>query len=312
MLLENWPFKLAALALALLLWFSVTVEERQDQAVKTDLVVQVQDSDYVLLDAPEEVSTTFQARKGDLLSLLSMRPPTIRYVVDSVRAPQMQIELTPAMVQYNHDVNARPVDVRPSAVELRFERRAQRRVPVRISKDTNISPASGFAVVGSPAVQPESVTIRGASSAVSGVDAVETEAADLEDVGQTLTRELQLVNPRGHGPLQIEPRHVLVTVEVDSIVQRRFRVPVTVEGSAASSVRLDPDSVQVLVGGAHAVVRQISRRDLTATISLESLPAEGTTEPVRLRAPSGLSVTLKADPASVRVVPTDAPARKGP
>ena len=63
MLRNHWPYKLGAFFIVFLLWLDLTAGERQSKEVLTRLVIDVQDSAWVLLDAPREVATTFQGRK---------------------------------------------------------------------------------------------------------------------------------------------------------------------------------------------------------------------------------------------------------
>ena len=63
---SNWGYKLAAFLVVSLLWVSLSADERQSQPVRTLVTVEVLDSAWVLVNAPTEVSTTFQGRNRDL------------------------------------------------------------------------------------------------------------------------------------------------------------------------------------------------------------------------------------------------------
>ncbi len=297
-LLENWPYKLAALVLAILLWFNVAAERRQEHAVSTRLVLQVQDPGWVITRAPDRVSTTFQGQGSDIFSL-PINPPVIRRVIDSVTGPDMTVDLSPAMVNFDKDLKVDPVSIHPSQIEVHLERKLSVRLPV--TPRVTATAASGFAVVRPIRVQPESVTVQGARSAVSALDSIPTEGVEMDDLGQSVTRELKLEPPTGIPGLDVQPGSVLATVEVDSLVEGSFTVPLAVTGPAADRGRAERDSVAVVVRGPRQAVRALDVSRVRAYVVLDSIPAAGASFPVRVRLPENVQVTASPSPAAVTV-----------
>lgn len=300
--LENWPYKLAAAVLALLLWLNVTAEERQEFPVPTDVQVELRDPGWVLIEVvPEQVRTVFQGLRGPVMP----RMPVIRHVVDSVTGPQMEIELTPEMVRgYDRELDLRPIGVRPQNVELRLERRVSARVPVE--PRLRLRPAPGFSVVRPVLLQPDSVTLRGAESEVASVGAVQTEEAALEELRRTVTRELQVQPPDGLSHLDWEPGTVLATVEVDSLVERSLDRPLDVRGPAAGAVRLSSESVRVLLRGLRQDVRGVEPGSVRAYVLVDEVPDDSDRHPVRVEFPEGLQLTADPRPSEVTVRPAAA------
>ena len=128
-LLDKWPYKVAAGALALLLWVNVTDDERLVQPLRTEVTYEVLDEDYVLVDAPDEIRTSFSGRRADLVSL-SFDPPTIRIPIEEVTDTVMQVEVSLSEVTYETGTAIRPVGVSPSTLTLRFEAVTRRLLPV--------------------------------------------------------------------------------------------------------------------------------------------------------------------------------------
>lgn len=294
---ENWPYKLAALLFALLLWFNVTAAERETFPVGAQLQVEERDPEWVLVETRREVTVVMQGRQRDRTVLGN--PPVIRLVIDSVTSPVMRRELAASMVEGYQPELFRPVSVRPSEVELRFERNVTRRVPVE--PDITASSAAGFAVVPPPVLRPESVTVSGPQSDVASVESVTTREARFEDLRGSVSRELGLLRPRGLDRVQLQPTSVLVTVEVDSVVQRTLRAPLAVEGGAAGTARPDRDSVLVRIRGPRRVVTGYSAARLRAFVRVDSLPDEVASFPVRVEVPEDSQITTVPDPARVRV-----------
>jgi len=298
-LLENWPYKIAALVLALLLWLNVTAEERQEFPVPTELQVEVRDPGWVLLrTVPEQVRTVFQGRRGPVMP----RMPVIRQVVDSVTGPRMELSLEPRMVRgYDRELDLRPIGIRPQTVELQLERRVSRRVPVE--PRLRLSAAPGFAVIRPVLLQPDSVTLRGAETEVASVERVATEQAVLEELRTTVTRELQVAPPEGLRSVDWDPEAVLATVEVDSLVERSVERPVQLRGAAAGMVALGRESVNVRLRGPATVVRRVSPARVRVYVTVDTVPSATIRVPVQVEIGTGAPLTADADPSDVAVRP---------
>lgn len=297
---QHWQYKVAALFVAVLLWVTVTTDEQQEQPVSTRVEWQVRDSSYVLVEAPGRVSTVFQAGMGDLMSFVG-NPPVLRYTIDSVTSPRMRVSLGTEMVEYGQMGNARPVAVRPSDVVLQFEPRVRRRVP--LDPAVQVSAAEGYAVVGSPTVQPDSVTVSGAASEVERITELDTEPVTLDDLSGRVSRDVPVRLPDEAPNVRADPAIVLVTVEVDSVVARRFRRPIVPRGTERGTVVLEPDSATVVLRGPASVMDALPGDSVAVSVDLPAgLEGEDSFElSARLPERPGLSATL--EPARVRVRP---------
>lgn len=306
---ENWPYKVAAAVLAVLLWLNVTAEERQDFPVPTDVQVDLQDDRWVLVDArPQQVRTVFQGRRGPVMP----RMPVVRLVVDSVTAPRMELEVTPRMVRgFDRDLDLRPVSVRPQSVELSFEPRVTSRVEVE--PRLTLSAAAGFAVVRPVLLQPDSVTVAGPESEVASVSSVHTEEASLEELRRSVTREMQLEAPEGLDGIEMSPGTVLATIEVDTLVDRSLVRPLGLRGAAADRVTLSSDSVEVRLRGPGQEVRSLEPVQVEAWVTVNELPEEPSRLPVDVEVPGDPHFTVDANPTEVTVSPRDGtPEEEGP
>lgn len=287
--------------LAVLLWFNVTAGERRDEQVRTRLEFEVADSMWVPIRLPAEVTTIFQGRRGDVQRLF-LEAPRIRYVVDSVTAPTMQVSLRPEMVDYDRGLSVRATDVRPSSVELRFERRVTREIQVEPVIEAAAAP--GHVIVGDPILDPPTVTVRGMESVVDTVALIRTERLSLRNVTRSETHLLVLQLPADPSRLTVEPRSVQVTIEVDSLLERTLQVPLRATGRAAGQVRLGQDVVPVRLRGPARAVRTISASSLTATVRVDAVPETPVTLTVQLGLPEGSEADVVQ---SVRVLVSPLP-----
>jgi YbbR domain-containing protein len=297
---DHWPYKLGALFIVFLLWLDLTAGERQSQEVVTRLVIDVQDSAWVLVDAPAEVATTFQGRNRDLMAVIAA-DPELRIGIREVTGSLMRVALEPDQVVYDRDLGVRATLVVPTSVELELEPLAERRVPV--VPDLVTAPAMGFTVMRPLLVEPDTVTIRGGASQVESIHQVSTRRVSLEDLRYAVMRDVPLEVPAGARGVGIEPPSVLVTVPVDSLVVRQVRLPVRASGAAAERIRVQPDSVDVVVRGAAAAVqRQLDSMTFVA-VRVDTVPSGPQLAPVVLELTAGGFVSASPRPEQVTVRP---------
>ena len=298
-LVENWPYKIAALVLAVLLWLNVSAEQGDEFPLATAVQVEVQDTTWVAVEVnPSRVTTTFRGQRG----LFLPEDPVIRQVIDSVTGPVMEIEVSPRMVRgFDRELNLSPVSVRPQTVEVRLEPRVTRRLPVEPRLE--LSAGSGYAVLRPVLLQPDSVTVRGAESEVGSLSSFPTEEASLEDLRRTVTRELQLRSPAGLENIGWEPASIMATVEVDSLAERTVRRPLAVRGARAAGAAVTPDSVTVRLRGPSSVVRPLEASAVSAHVRVDSLPGGEAAVPVQVELGRVRQVTAVAEPARATVRP---------
>jgi YbbR domain-containing protein len=268
--------------------------------VVTRLVIDVQDSAWVLLEAPDAVATTFQGRNRDLLALIG-DDPEVRIGIREVSGPVMRVALEPEQVVYDRDLGVRATLVVPTSIELQFELLAERRVPV--VADLVTVPAMGFTVMRPLLVEPDSVTIRGGSSRIEPIHQVATRRVSLEDLQHAVMRDVPLELPTGVRGVDIDPPSVLVTVPVDSLVVRQVRLPIQVSGAAAGRVRVQPDSVDVVVRGAAAAVRRQLDSISWVSVRVDEVPSGPLLAPIAVELTSGGFVSASARPEQVTVRP---------
>ena len=301
---SNWGYKLAALVVVSLLWLSLSADERQSQPVRTRVSVEVLDTAWVLVNAPEEVSTTFQGRNRDLLGLL-VNEPEIPVVIDSVTEATMRVELDEGRVRYDRELDVRPTTIVPRALTLQFERRAERRVPVVAEIDA--VPASGFTILRPVLVSPDTVTVRGPASEVERITRVATRRIGLEDIANTVMRDLPIELPTGVRSVSVEPTSALVTIEVDSLVILRKRLPVQLTGPGSQGASVTPDSVEAVIRGAATAVRmQLEALD-HAVAELSGSPDGQTRVRVSTTLPDSGFVSVRLSPPEVTVQPGSGP-----
>lgn len=298
--LENLGFKLSALVVVAILWISVTADERQAQPVPTTVEVEVRDTAWVMVEGPGEVSTTFQGRNRELLGLL-MDKPVVRVEIDSVTGEEMRVPVPVDHVAYNRDLGVVPSFITPATVDLKFERRRSTRVPV--VPDVDASPAAGYAVLQPVGVEPESVTVRGPASWIEGLTRVSTRAVKFEDLSNTLIRDIPLDLPTDIRGVDAEPSTVLVTVRLDSLVVRQYRVPVRLTGGGAGFAQVQPESVTVSLRGVATAVEHVADSLTSIRIDVASRPASDYLITLQTGVEADGPISVGLEPATATISP---------
>ncbi|MBB4638055.1 YbbR-like domain-containing protein [Longimicrobium terrae] len=297
-LTRNWPLKLAALALSVLVWAVVSAEQVTTQWIPVRVDPVVRDPQFVLTGSPEpqEVRVQFTGPGRELWELALDRPVLvlpIRQVGEG-----RTFALDPAMVRIPQGLSVNARDVRPSVIALGLQRLASRVVPIhaRISGRS----LQRYVIGDSLTIIPAEVRVTGRADQVAALNVLSTIAFEIVPDDSTFTREIALDTAALDG-LSLSRARVRVSGTVDRRATRAVS-PVTVyvpDGLVAA-----PAQVEVRLSGAERALAGVDPARLRAVVVRDSLPAVIPPGGVEARlliegAPAGAAVT--ANPARVRV-----------
>lgn len=137
---ERLALKATALALALVLWFTVSVRENAEQIVDVRFLPAFEPG-IALADQPPTIRALVRGSGRDILKLYST-PPAIRMDIGGDVGDSMTVVLRPSNVDLPPGVSAMVLDVQPRRVTLAFRRSGR--------ADTTGRPASGGWAVPAP------------------------------------------------------------------------------------------------------------------------------------------------------------------
>jgi hypothetical protein len=205
-ILRHWPLKLAALALAIILWVAVSLEKPTTQLVgiQLDLVLP---ADVASAQSPPPVKALVSGPQRELFRLTG--PLVIRAVVNETgvgAGTRHHLVIAPSDVEVPGGVKLTVQDVEPREIDLVLDRRAQRTVAVRAVVQAD----SGFALEGPLAVVPPVVRVSGPRSMVGALDSLDTEPLDLRGVAGSFERTVQ-IDTAGRAVLRMTPLTVILS-----------------------------------------------------------------------------------------------------
>ena len=208
-IVRHWPLKLAALALAVILWVAVALEKPSTQLVGIQLDL-VMPPDVAPAVAPPPIKALVSGPQRELLRLTA--PLVIRAVVNENgvgAGARHHLVIAPSDVQVPGGVKVSVEEVEPREIELLLDRRAQRTVAVRAL----VTPDSGYAVDGALGIAPAVVRVSGPRSLVATLDSVDTEPVFLHGVAGTFERTVQL-DTAGRAVLRMTPLVVTLSGKI--------------------------------------------------------------------------------------------------
>jgi YbbR domain-containing protein len=210
-LIHNIGLKLAALFLALVIWFVVSAPRRgpmSERAFAAPLaVVELRRDLVITTQVPDTVNVRLRGRVSDLRALSSQN---LEVTVNlSFAAPgDALVTLRPQAINVPPDVEVVSID--PNKLRFHVEQLRQRVVPVRAFLVGNLPQGM---IWGEPTVTPNQVLISGPSTQVRNVSEVGTERIIMTGRTETFTQTAAVVSDT---PLVriVEPVAVLVTVPI--------------------------------------------------------------------------------------------------
>ena len=290
LVVHNWPLKLAAVVLATLLYAGLVASQDsstiqgpvtvtpQNQPAGTKITNPLRDVESIRYIAP---AGSQRPRIGDFRATIDLS--NVKPDGEPVNVPVRVTALDP-------DITI--IDVTPRTIQVVLEMSSSKEVPVRVER----GPAPEGIDVGETTYEPETVTVRGAASAVALVVAAEVLVA-LDPQGFDVDREVEAhpVDANGEPVTGIDVEPATVHVQIPLFTDKDSRtLPVNpvISGAPAPGFRI----ARVEVNPATVTVEGDAEQ-LTTLIQVDTAPVfvagatQNVTQDVALAPPNGISPT---------------------
>jgi YbbR domain-containing protein len=296
-LFRNLGLKALSVAIAVLLWLTLSGEQIVERGIRVPLEIQNLPADLLLVDDPPEfVEVRVRGASG---AVGRIGPGDVAAVIDvsSVRPGRRLFHLTTEQVRVPIGVEA--THASPPTVALAFERAGKREVPVLPSVEGE--PAPGY-VVGRASSDPARVTVVGPESRLAGLTAAITEPV-VVDGARATRRETVTVGVLDPGVRLEVPQSAQVVVEIlpAPVEQTTNGVPVRLRGASANvNARVRPPVVAVRVRGSRESLSGLPAETVVAFVDVSGLGPGSYSLPVQVE-PSRLFGVAGVEPPLVQV-----------
>lgn len=276
--LSDWPWKLAALGLALIVFFGVRRSVSYTQTLTLTVEAEMTDGGQALTGfEPGVVSVTFRGSEAAVrrLSLPGAEPPRVRLRLHQPPPGVSQVRLALARRDVSCDDGLRVVSIEPDHVVAFFD-----------SSDTRALPVAEPVVTGAPengtvrvSIEPRTVEVTGSRVRLDEMASAEVRLAtvnlDVSNRSEGFQTVLRVLPPDSRGGWTLRPDTVRADVRfVREDVERVFpEVPVHVlQSESGVRYRPEPSTVEVTVSGPR---RELETIDPEGVVALAGEP-EGT------------------------------------
>lgn len=209
-LAENWILKLISLVFAVVLWFFVMGEQRQEVGFTVPLrLSNIPEGLMVANEVPNLIDVRIS---GPRTLLMNLSPQDISIAVDLS-------DLKPGLTSFkrlderlNIPSALRVTRLSPSFVDVKLERVREKTVPIKVPLEGTLP--EGYKLI-KLTYEPKELLVTGAESELKSVNEVATEPVSLENVQETFTEMVPVVYRGIYTGLK-EPVAVEVEVTIEA------------------------------------------------------------------------------------------------
>ena len=270
-LAHNWRLKLAALGLSVFLWALVQTEPRTAQSLPAPVLVEVADTGWTTVGAPEPASVELRITgpTGEIVDLAA-EGALIRVPVASVGSSDTVITLRREWVALGEGTGLTVESLTPSTVRMSFEQALTRVLPVAMRTRGELD--EDLALANPIGLNPQVVRVRGPASRVETLDSVRLQPLPLDEVDESGIYEVG-VDTTGMGGARVTPMNASLGVRVGARFERALtEVPVQLPSpDDGTELAVEPSTIEVRLVGARTLVTTLDPQELAVTLSSESV-----------------------------------------
>lgn len=292
-LFENLWVKVAAIILAILLWFHVATDKVYQNEITIPLSQVDLAGDLVLLEPPPDSVTVTVSATGKTLLRTDWKKRGARLAVNLSRAGKFKTEMSTGNLSLVKAEKVELIDViAPREVFFSCDWKGEKEVPVK--SRVVVLPDEGYAVDDNDSLVPGVVRITGPRSLMATIDHVETVKANLENVRNNFTKKIAVASPDVYG-MSIEPDSVVVFVGVVPIRRKVLSdVPIKLINSPPKRLfDVAPRSTELTVAGKADAIDSLTPNLVSAIADYVLADGNGVI-PVQVIVPPAISLLHKS------------------
>ncbi len=179
--------------------------------------------------------------------------------------------------------------IRPDTLNFTSIKGQSKLIPIK--GNFNIDCKAGYSIVSKPIVTPAFITVLGDSSEINTIDTIYTETVKLTQVSENYSSQVALINH--YKNVYYNPKNVLVTFNVDRLIEHKITVPVTIANNTSNeTIKLLPQTITVSYLVSMKEYENVSENLFKATVNYAQL----------LNKQKLLDVELTRTPSDVKII----------
>jgi YbbR domain-containing protein len=302
-LFRNFWYKLAALIMALLLWFHVATDHIYETTRTFPLEIVNLPPQLVLSEKiPRQVEVDIRGRGKEHLKFLLSERRSIKIDAKLFKTGETDYVIKPQQIPIPEGLELEVTNIiLPQELKIKLDNLLEKQVEVR--PRITILPEKGFIQVGELHYSPKSVVVSGPKSWVTNLKEIYTSQKVLDKVTKPVSEQADLLLPPGYN-LHLSSQTITFSADVQKSADRRIPdLPVQVIGLPPyREVTLQPESISVVITSAETLVNRLNPDDIRVTVDGTRIKRrELTTLPVKVELPADV-ILKEALPDSVEVL----------
>jgi len=290
---DNLWVKLAAVVLAVLLWFHVATDKVYQHQYTIPLTQIDLDETLVLTEPPPDSVTVSVSARGKILLRTDWKKKGVRLVADHTRVGRFKVDISAANLSLVQADKVTLIDViEPREMYFTCDRRTTRELPVK--SRLVVVPDEGYAIYGSDSLEPGVVKVSGPNRRVGELSMVETQEMVLEYVRSSFSKKLGLTTGDIYG-MSFEPDSVLVHVRVGPV--RRKVIPDLkvglINAPRLRQYQIEPPAVEIRVSGQADAIDSLSPDMISVIADFVLIDSAGSI-PIQVVLPPTISLIQKS------------------
>ena len=296
-LFRNWPLKLAALFLSVLLYVAVAAQRQVTQEVVMRLEVRVPPG-RTLVSPPALDTVVLRGKITELLRLRSIHRVIELTVPETLSTATWITTLPPSSVKIPERSNVEVADFRPREVVIQLDPVGTKEIPI-VARVTVLAD-SGQALDGGLQITPSLARVVGPDRLLAAIESVATEPTALGPVRGPFTSVVPL-DTTPLGVVRLSPKEVRVSGSTIGVFERVFNLmPIESGAGPLTGYELRPARATVVVRGSEATIGALTKDSLRVIVHLAGPVNDSATVRLTVLAPKG--VRAQATPDSVLIV----------
>lgn len=214
--------------IAAILWIVHALNTVYNYTIKIPVeFINIPQNKIPLNDLPSKLTLDIKASGLKLLLTKFNETNTVTINFNDLKTSNKQLNY----VLSNNTINFRPVFKFETQIKqispdtLYFAERSGFQKTVMVKTPLYIKCAQGFGYK-KPTLSPSFVSIWGDTSVIKKIDTVYTELLSLDNLSQSVTKELSIIKP--NTDINLNQSKVLINIEIDKLVEQTITIPVNV------------------------------------------------------------------------------------